>query len=81
MMLINICNCFQGSIAYARALCKINLLSQKELQIMNAAFNQVLFFNVSIMQKSLTLSTLQVNKKYLLLYRTPTKVTQIENIF
>ncbi|XP_039302344.1 argininosuccinate lyase isoform X1 [Solenopsis invicta] len=31
----------QGSVAYARALCKINLLSEKELQIMNAAFNQI----------------------------------------
>ncbi|XP_077275416.1 argininosuccinate lyase isoform X7 [Temnothorax americanus] len=31
----------QGSVAYARALCKINLLSQEEMQLINVAFKQI----------------------------------------
>lgn len=31
----------QGSIAYARALCKINLLSQEEMQLINVNFKQI----------------------------------------
>jgi len=51
MMLIrSVCN-FQGSVAYARALCKINLLSQEEMQDMIMAFKQV-FYKIYIAKDS-----------------------------
>lgn len=70
MILIRVaCNCFQGNIAYARALCKINLLSQEEVQVINVAFKQVLFFKIYIVQNffQLTLSTLQINTRFFML--------------